>query len=62
MYDVISPDGFSITVDELYKSEKEARTALNKFVGRFKSQGFYSGRDRRYTLEELPNHCEIVKV
>jgi len=62
MYDVLSPDGFSITRDELYKSEKEAKTALNKFVKRFESQGYYSGRNRKYTLKELPSKCEIVKV
>ena len=62
MYDVLSPDGFSITADEYYKSEKEAQTALNKFVKRFETQGYYSGRQRKYTLEELPSKCKIVKV
>ena len=62
MFNVLSPDGISITFDELYKSKEEAETALDKFVERFEDQGYYSGRDRKYSLKELPSKCKIVKV
>lgn len=63
MYDVLSPDGFSITRDEFYKSEKEAQTALNKFVKRFENQGHYSSVTKgRIHVSKLESYCKIVKV
>jgi hypothetical protein len=63
MYDVKSPDGFSIEREELYKSLKEANTALNKFVKRFEKQGYYSSVNYgKIKLKELKNYCKIFKV
>jgi len=63
MYDVLSPDGFSITMDESYLSEKEAQTAINKFVKKYEKQGYYSMSDRtKITLEDLYFKCQIIKA
>ena len=63
MYDVLSPDGFSIARDKYYKSKKEAKTALNKFVKRFKEQGHYSSVSKgRIHESKLESYCKIIKV
>ncbi len=63
MYDVISPDGFAINREELYKSLKEANTALNKFVKRFEKQGYYSSvKYGRIKLDKLKEYCKIYKL
>jgi hypothetical protein len=35
-YNVISPDGFSITFDETYNTIKEAKKAFNEWKKRYK--------------------------
>jgi hypothetical protein len=60
LYDVISPDGFSIDRVKLYKSEEEAKKAIKDFVKRYEHQGYYSSNRGRIPLDELPERCKIV--
>ena len=59
-YRVLSPDGFDIERDKIYKDKTEALDALEKFCERYTIQGYYSMSDRtRISLSEIKNYCEI---
>jgi hypothetical protein len=60
-YDVISPDGFSIHFANTYKTEEDAKLALNEWAKRFETQGYYSSNNGRIDLNELEQNCRIVK-
>jgi hypothetical protein len=61
-YRVLSPDGFDIEMDAEYKSIEEAQIALNKFILRFKDQGYYStSRRERISLAEARSRCRIIE-
>lgn len=63
MYDVLSPDGYSISQDETWKTKMKAKDALIKFIHRYKKQGYYSMADRtRIPLADIYDYCKIVKV
>lgn len=61
--DVLSPDGFPIERDKTYKSIEEAEEALNRFVDRYKLQGYYStimdGERVKIPLSEIKQYCQI---
>ncbi len=67
-YQVLSPDNFAITADgATYRSYKKAVEALKAWVQNYKAQGYYSqtcynGYNRRISLEELPDYCNIVTI
>jgi hypothetical protein len=62
-YDVLSPDGFSISFDETWDTPDEASKALDKWVERYKQQGYYSTSNReRIPLDELTTWCTIVPI
>lgn len=61
-YDILSPDGFSISFDEVWDSRQEAQEALNKWAKRYEQQGYYSSNRGRISLDELADHCRIVPV
>lgn len=61
MFDVISPDGFSIHATETYTTKKEAMQAFSKWAVGFINQGYYSSNNGRIPLEELFSHCKIIK-
>lgn len=62
-YDVLSPDKFSISFDEVWDTPEEAKEALKKWIGRYKQQGYYSTSNReRIPLDELETWCEIVPI
>jgi len=59
MYNVISPDGFSIT-PEPFASEQAARDFIPLWCKRYEHQGFYSAVGGRIPLSELPDELRIV--
>jgi hypothetical protein len=62
-YDVLSPDGFSISFDEVWDTPDDASKALDKWVDRYKQQGYYSTSNReRIPLDELTTWCTIVPI
>lgn len=62
MFDVISPDGFSINPTEKYKTEKDAKGAFEIWKRRYKAQGYYSSNRGRIDLKDLFYFCKIVKI
>jgi len=64
-FKVLSPDGFDIDFSESYKTIKLAEKALDLFVEKFKSQGYYStiknGQRVNIPFNEIKNNCKIVK-
>lgn len=63
IYDVLSPDGISITPDTLYPDRDAAESAIREWVKRYEWQGFYSTvRRERIPLDELPGRCQIVEA
>lgn len=60
---VNSPDGFSISRDETYPTEKKAIKALHEWVKRYDFQGYYSSsRYGRIPLNEIENYCRIIEL
>lgn len=62
VFDVISPDGFSINMEGVYSTPEAAQAAIPKFVERYRSQGYYSSMKGRISLEDLPAHCTVVPL
>ena len=63
IYDVLSPDGISITPDRYYPDRAAAESAIQEWVKRYEWQGFYSTvRRERIPLNELPGRCRIVEA
>ncbi len=58
---VLSPDGFAIEFEN-YKTKKEAKIALDNWIKRFETQGYYSSNNGRINLDELKDYCEIQKI
>lgn len=63
LYDVISPDGFTIRIGvEPFKSMKEAKKYFEMWKKRFESQGYYSSvKHGRIHLLDLEDFCEWVE-
>lgn len=62
-YIVLSPDGFPIERDGMYKSMIGVENALNSFVERFKQQGYYSTSNReRIPFDLIKDYCEIIPI
>lgn len=62
MYNVLSPDGFSITFDKTYKTKEEAERATLEWVKNFEHQGYYStSRRERIPLSELASRCTLIE-
>jgi len=59
LYDVISPDGFSIDRVATYTSRKKAIAAFEVWKKRFEAQGYYSSNRGRIALEDLAEHCTL---
>jgi hypothetical protein len=63
MYNVLSPDGFSISFEKTYNSMQEAKNALKEWIEGFKQQGYYSSVSYgRISLYELELYCEIIEI
>ena len=62
-YDVLSPDGFSISMDKTWDSKMKAKDALLQFVYKYKKQGYYSKSDRtKIPFSEIYDQCKIIKL
>lgn len=62
-YDVLSPDGFSISFDTVWDTESEAKHALTEWINGYKRQGYYSTNSReRIPVDELDTWCDIVPI
>jgi hypothetical protein len=63
MYDVLSPDGFSIDPEAVYPDRDTARAAAAEFAKRFVRQGYYkTARWERIPPDEVAGRCRIVEV
>jgi hypothetical protein len=62
-YDVLSPDGFSISFDEVWGTEQDAKNALKGWIKNYERQGYYrTGSGERIPLDELETWCNIVPI
>jgi len=61
-YDVISPDGISISIDEQWDNVNDAQKALTKWIKRYETQGYYSSNQGRIPLNELESYCIIKPI
>jgi hypothetical protein len=61
-WDVISPDGFSISVDQYYSSKEKAVEAFEKWKERYKMQGYYSSNRGRIPLNDLILFCKFINL
>lgn len=61
-WDVISPDGFSIHFSDTYPTKESAMFAFTDWKKRFEQQGYYSSNNGRIPLDELEQHCKIIKL
>ena len=62
-FTVLSPDGFPLEMDGEYKTKEECKEAIDKFVDRYRAQGYYSMTVRtRIPIEEIEENCRIVEL
>lgn len=64
---VLSPDGIIIDPERFsYKNLTQAEKAFDKWVERYRAQGYYStifeGQRLRISLDELKNYCDFLPV
>ena len=59
-YDILSPDGFTMFMDEDFNSPEEAEAGFDRWKQRFVSQGFYSSNRGRIPVRDLRKHCELI--
>ena len=63
LFDVLSPDGFSINRDSLFVNKKVAEKGIEDFAKRYENQGYYSTSNReQISLDELKERCRIVPI
>lgn len=62
VYDILSPDGFSIDPEKVYQTEQEAEDAFNEWKKRYERQGYYSSNHGRIALEDLRDECSLIKL
>lgn len=60
-FNVLSPDGFTISFDDQYNTKEEAEAALNLWITRYEHQGYYSSVNYgRIPLNELKSYCKFI--
>jgi len=63
VYDLLTPDGFSIHPEDTYSTMNDARKAFEEWKQQFEHQGYYStvqnGRRIKIPLEELSEHMKL---
>jgi hypothetical protein len=62
--EVLSPDGISIENNDGYDTLEQANEALEKWIQRFKNQGYYStvenGQRIQIPFDEIKERCVIL--
>lgn len=62
-YDILSPDGFSISATETYTSKKQAIKAFDEWKKRYETQGYYSSSNYgRIRLSDLEDYCQLIEL
>lgn len=62
-FDVISPDGFSISFSDTWETIEAAETAFEEWRNNFGQQGYYSSTSKgRIPLSELKEHCKLIEL
>jgi hypothetical protein len=61
-FDVLSPDGFSIHRDKVYKTLEEAIEGAKEWVQSYAHQGYYSSFFGRIALSDLLACCDIIEI
>lgn len=62
IYNVLSPDGFSIHPTDTYTSKKAAFIAFDEWKKRYEQQGYYSSNNGRIPLKDLADYCQLIEV
>jgi hypothetical protein len=63
VWDVISPDGFSIHCSDTYDTEQAAREAFKVWAKQYEKQGYYSSsRWGRINLHSLEINCVFIQI
>lgn len=57
MFQVYSPDGFSIMGSKTFCSLKEAKQQFTLWAKRFENQGYYASNNGRISLDDLEQSC-----
>lgn len=64
-YIVMSPDGFPIERDKQYANLAEAEKATEKFIEKYRTQGYYSQSIttvRKIPVDEIKDNCRLVEL
>jgi hypothetical protein len=62
-YDINSPDGFSMTGIETYRSPEDAWRAFDQWLKRFEQQGYYSSTNHgKIPLDQVKQYCSLVTI
>ena len=60
-YNIISPDGFTISRDEQYPNKKAARKAFTEWLKRYEQQGFYSSaKHGKIHVLDIEDYCKLI--
>ena len=63
LFDVLSPDGFSINRSSFFANEELAKRGIDNFIKRYENQGYYSTSNReQISLDEAKEYCRIIEV
>jgi hypothetical protein len=63
IYQIFSPDGFSIDPCNEYKSIKAAKIAFHLWLKRYEIQGYYSSTNYgKIDLKSVKFYCQIIKI
>lgn len=61
-YDVLSPDGFSISRDSKWRSKAAVKNSIKVWCQRFETQGYYSSTQGRISLDDLPKRVKVIDL
>lgn len=58
-YNILSPDGFTISIDN-FKTPEEADNYALEWKEKFKKQGYYSSNRGKIHFDEILNYCRPI--
>lgn len=62
-FEVLSPDGFTISLTDTYETEEQAQQALTKWVKRYETQGYYKDNNwNKIPYNEIESYCKIIPL